>query len=650
MRLCLFCVQKSMPSSSTTLTDESRDGVASNNSPHGWSERLAGGKRIKWLLGKWRTPRLRARVGGLRQHEIELAALGESVERKFVAIGNSLQSQATLSTRLAEQGVRLLALASKGSGQETTAVGGAVELVQRMLQFTDETQQQTMALVEKMERYHEQIGRLLYEEQRVERIVAPLRVIQTLFRIEAAVLPVDVQTAFFALSGEIPKFEKKVRDAFTQHSDVLTVTRGRIKLTATSLRERASQQAAATAATRARVGETLANLDRELAQSRVRDSLLETIVREIDHEAGAVVVSLQYQDITRQKMEHVRTGLEEILARSQSSGLFGGATDLSYLHQACRLEALQSKAIHEELDGVVATLISGVRGMLDRLARIDRECWPRASFGQTTKAVEERVQILREAMEEAGALLPTVAAGADETIALLESFGNVAASVATTAGEMAEDMRMIALNAQVQAAQAGDAGAGLLILAERTYFISEEIKLVTRSIGSEFTEAARQLQVSMGEGAQLQGRIQATYGPLVAARARVDQGLDAYRGGTVEALHQLGELLERIEQEAANILPELENDQALGRPLIRLYDELAAIANTVESFASSSHGSLAQPEVLGAAQRRYTMDSERAVHASALASAGVAAAGVELFAEDAPSSAPSSPDSNVELF
>jgi hypothetical protein len=374
------------------------------------------------------------------------------------------------------------------------------------------------------------------------------------------------------------------------------------------------------------------------------------MVREIDREAGAVVVSLQYQDITRQKMEHVRTGLEEILARSQSSGLFGGATDLSYLHQACRLEALQSKAIHEELDGAVTTLLSGVRGMLDRLGRIDRECWPRAEFRQAKEAIEERVRVLREAMGEVGAMLPTVAAGAAEAITLLSSFGDVAASVATTASEMAEDMRMIALNAQVQAAQAGEAGAGLLILAERTYLISEEIKLVTRSIGSEFTEAARQLENAVGEGAQLQARIDATHQPLLATRNRVEQGLLGYRSSTVEVLQQLRALLEKIEQEAAEILPELENDQALGRPLMRLHDELAAIANTVESFAGFAPGGHAQPEHFDAAQRRYTMDSERAVHASALAGAGVVAGGVELFTDDAPSSAPSSPDSNVELF
>lgn len=593
----------------------------------------------KWgaLLRGWRRRRIAGCIDALEGHAQALAELAEDVEQRFVAIGASLQNQAEQGATLAAQGARLIAAFAPDAETGIPATEEAAMLVRRMLDASEEDNRRTAALLESMEGYNAQIGRLLEEERRVERIVAPLRVIQTLFRIEAAVLPPGVQAAFIALSGEIPKFEAKVRVAFAQHAEVLSKTQQKLSEMAVRLREDASEQAGAVKTTRLRASETLAALERSFAECRERDQRVAAVVREIDHCAGGMVVSLQYQDITRQKMEHVAASLREIRARRDSR-------DLAYLHHASRLEASQAEAIAGDLDGAMTGLQSGGATLRELIARFDRECWHRGELTRAGEAADERVRRLRATLREASELLPRTAAGVAGASKLLNSLGDVAATVASTASDMAEDMRMIALNAQVQAAQTGEAGAGLLILAERTYLISEEIKVVTRNIGEEFAKAGSQLERAIGQGAQLAAVERRQQEEIGAATTRVEARLQAFRDESVGALSEIAAALARLDRETSAVEQQLTGRSRMGEPLENLSRELASLADEVAPFVpreSLASGAAAQFE---AQARRYTMDAERRVHAATVAGVPAAASNPPAV-ETAPTEA-----ANVELF
>lgn len=593
----------------------------------GWWETLARGRREHAL---------RARIAGLAAHEDALAGLAAVVEEKFVALGGALQEQAALSGRLVEGGRALLQLS--GAGEEADdAPRDAMRLIQRTLALAHESAGATAVLLDRMERYRDQIGRLLEEERSVERILAPLRIIQTLFRIESASLPVDVQTAFAALSGEIPRFEAHVRDAFAQQADVLSATRRDIETTTARLREREIERGTAIADRRQRIGETLAALEREVADIRTRESRLGGLIQEIDRCAGAVVVSLQYQDITRQKMEHVRQALRDMTSRLEPVGGGKTAIDSNFVHHACRLEAGQAEAIGEELRCAVTAIAGGARDILAGLKRIETDCWPRAELASAAETAAARVQVLQTTLREAGALLAESWDGAREAIALVQSFGGVATSVATTAREMAEGMRMIALNAQVQAAQAGEQGAGLLILAERTYLISEEIKLVTRNIGAEFTEAARQLGEVVAQGEALMSSATRQRAEASSSSAEIEAKLARHRDTSARMFTEIATLLAEIEQRSTAMAREVEFDAGFSTPLDRLRDQLLDIARGVEASPQFRGGAAASLDGLKA---RYTMESERRVHAAAVDGAPVAPAAVET----------GSNADNVELF
>jgi hypothetical protein len=606
-----------------------------------WIQNRAGTRGFRRGRGRG----LRHRIEELDTQDRALADLAAAVQEKFLALGGSLQEQAALSGRLVQQGRTLLELAA-GTGPGGDPVRSALELIGRTLDFTDESSRQIEALLVRLDQYHEQTGRLLQEEQRVERILAPLRIIQTLFRIESAVLSADVQTAFATLSGEIPKYDTRVREVFARHAEVLTAARSSIEKTTIRLRRGAALHAQEIATTRQRIRAALAGLARELDEGRARDAHLSGILGEIDREAGDVVVSLQYQDITRQKMDHVQASLREMIDRARPDAPRSSA-NLAYLHQSCRLEALQAAAIAEELNTARSGIATGVRGILGRLQQIENECWPRSELAQAATAVNARVEILQAAIRDAGTLVPQALGRAGEAVALLQSFRSVAASVAATAGEMAEGMRLIALNAQVQSAQAGESGAGLLILSERTYQISREIKLVAGEIGAEFSEAARQLDETVTQGETLQREALGEQQKLTEALQAVEPRLQAYRRTTTATLGELANLLPAVGRQASDMLHAVDSDDAWGEPLERLRQHLTGISSCVETFAGFRRLAPEATDDLAHLQHRYTMESEREIYEAART--GSPAATGETKVSGRPTATAPAAD-NVELF
>lgn len=606
-------------------------------------------------LGRGATPRVEPMIAELQLQEDALAKAWTEVESNFIALGAELQEQVAQSRALLDNGQRLVSLAAP----EHNPMQAAAALVQETLQFIDECRGQIDALVTRLQRYHEQTGRLLQEEQKVERIVAPLRIIQTLFRIESSGLPSEAQAAFGTVASEIPRFEQAVRQAFEQHAEALTMTRQAIDATTAQLRACRERQESEAQAKRERIAASLRELDEELQRNRQRDAQLAEILGEVDRDTGEIVVNLQYQDISRQKMEHVRDALRDLQDRLREPG--AQRSQLEYAGAICDLQALQTAAIDEELRGAVGHIAEGLQRMMGRLQQIERECWSQSEVSVVASTIDRRVEHLRHALADVRTLLPLAMASAEEVVKVVRSFGEVAADVATAARDMAESMRLIALNAQVLAAQAGEHGAGLLILAERTYGISQEIRAITDVIGTEFAAAAEQRATVVAESEAL-SRLTEQHRRGFDERARpIEQRLGDHSRDVIALLTQVGELLAATHERVQGMTGRLAFEEGCSERLDTLRGQLAAMAGACKS---SSCGAAASAEIareLEEQQRRYTTDAERAMHALAMERTGATAtarppadrppsAAPPPARAEAPAAMPAALGDNVELF
>jgi len=536
----------------------------------------------------------------IAEQERALARLAAEVEANFVAMGAALQEQATHGSGLAHQGERLISLASGG---DHDATGDAISLAHNMLVSLEACTQQTEELLTRLDAYRERTGALLKEEAQVERILAPLRVIQTFFRIESVRLPAEMQAGFHALSGEIPKFEQQVRETFGRHAGALDATRRKIEAATARLRAQADGQKSLVAADRERLGHTLTVLAGDAAGARERHARLVELMHEIARDAQSLVVSLQYQDITRQKMEHVRAALQDLRA---------GDVHAPAWRQTARLEASQCRAVRGELDRALQTIAEGSLHLRGRLDRIQTECWSRRLSGEAGAALTGRISALQRVLQEIQELIEPAAQSAVDAVRVIDSFGSVAADVAATAREMAESMRLIALNAQVLAAQAGRDGAGLLVLAERTYAISEEIRRITENIGHEFIETSAQFAAVRELRDTLDRHVTACRDVFLSRGAEMSRRLDQNRDETLAVFGALTTELEELDRQNAAMARATDIRDAFGRSLEGVEAALLTLAGPEPRHAPTAAMALTH------LSQRYTMVSERAVHAAAV--------------------------------
>jgi len=560
---------------------------------------------------------LRTLVPVLAEHRQAILELTEDTEAVFRAMGVSLEVQASDGVNLVEQGRHLVKLAT-GDDAEHAGIADAITLVRQALQFTEECVEQTHELVVRLEHYQARIGHLLKEEQQVDRILAPLRIVQTLFRIESIALCPEMQAGFHALSCEIPKFEAEVRQTFGRHAEQLGRTRRSIEGAATQLRERATVQRETIKSEQARAAQILADLERELNRSRERNVRLNEFIGGIDTEIRGMVVNLQYQDITRQKLEHVVESLGEIRTDFESS-VWRDRTKLGAVRDSCHLESLQTDAVRQELGKALSGIATGAHAIIERLAKIENDCWPRAELKAVCAATNDRVNELQTLLGNVRELLPLALASAEEAMHMIDSFCDVAANVATTARDMAGNMRLIALNAQILAAQAGDQGAGLLILAERTYAISEGIRLATERIGVEFTESGDLLTSVIAQCITLKDRVLERRREFDGRGLIVEKQIKTYREQTTQTLLNIGVLLERISEQSGQTLNAVEAKEEYCSVLTQLYVHLTAIVAACDRTPVARKVSRKTAAQFDRLERRYTMDSERVIHAATLA-------------------------------
>ena len=600
----------------------------------GFGARLAAATRRRG-----RAPAVRELAAQLAGQETALEQLAAEIERYFVAIGRTLPAQAELTRTLAAQGARLVAI---GGGGETATdpAAAAVAFAHQVLASIDGCSRERHQLLDRLAAYQARTGRLLAEEAQVERILAPLRVIQTFFRIESARLPAEMQSGFHALSGEIPKFEQQVRETFGRHAEALSATCQRIEIARQRMQVQEQQQQQTAQSGRTRLTHALEASAAELAGFRRRHARLAGLVDEIDRETRSLVVGLQYQDITRQKMEHIREALADLRARPTDRA--HRRAEAGNIGETCALEAAQCRAVGHDLDQALDAIGRGSGTIRERLGRIEAECWSRAGFPAAIEAAGARVAALEAVLIEIQSLAPTVLASADDALQVVSSFGTVAADVATTARDMAESMRLIALNAQVLAAQAGDEGAGLLVLAERTYGISEEIRRVTEAISREFADASAALATVLAQRDRMEQHARACRQAFEVDGQAVRERLVRTREDTAATLGAIARGLDELDRQsramtgAASVRAEWVN--RLGA----VERQLSELAASCPSAVSPSH----RPAAIAHLERRYTMAAERRVHASACPYATPAP-----LPPAAPAPvAPSGLGDNVELF
>src|SRR5690606_26276634 len=328
---------------------------------------------------------------------------------------------------------------------------------------------------------------VLQAEIRLAKTFVPLQIIERLFRIEAAALPSEMQTVFEALTQEIAALHREMRSTLTQQFESLAATQRLIEAAMVQLAKRAEAQKARVAETRLGVDRSLALLDERIEGNRRRSARLAAEARLMAEAASDVMVGLQYQDVMRQRSDHIREALAELVERAEACSSRNSPIDAARVRRVCQIEARQIEAIDIDLGAAAKRISAGIEALSRRLEGIDRDRLSLADLRAAIASAAATVDTLVSSPRKCEALVSRPLAGARETYDSVEAFGGIAMNVTAALQRLTVDIKLIALNAQIQAAQMGE-GTGLEVLSEQTCELSEQTGRFTSEIGKDLEQ------------------------------------------------------------------------------------------------------------------------------------------------------------------
>ncbi|ABB32655.1 methyl-accepting chemotaxis sensory transducer [Geobacter metallireducens RCH3] len=363
-----------------------------------------------------------------------------------------------------------------------------------------------------------------------------------------------------------------------------------------------------------------------------------------------VVTSLQFHDITRQQIEHVKEALDDLIPNltDQAGDPVKNACEVA---DVCELQEAQLRHAREELSSAVARIVENLRAIACRQTRLSDET--RHMAGTADRAgssffadMENGMGRVTEVLSDNAAANRNLASAMETVMASVQDI----AGFVTTIEEIGSEIELIALNSQVKAANTGDGGAALGVLAEaiqhlsveartRTGAVSDTLRNVTEVTGGLSHEVdtdvrliAEEVDGFIGEIRNLVGSVRGVNERLIDLLGRIDAAVQA---------------LSRDIDQATGVMTVHETSTAL---IDEVLAEITGVVGAVRPFAPATAAHAKELRLRELADR-YTMHSERRVHDAMIAGNGARVEPTpDLFAAAAGGAADDGLGDNVELF
>ena len=576
-------------------------------------------KMAAWLHllsgSRGRTRELQLLFQQLRSGETELSQAASTLEKQFLATGTALAELNGFSNDFVNQNEKLVSLAV-GKESDGLVFNSAIQMIEQPTQFLFGCQEQTGQMLEHLRGYNTQIEQLLRVEADLQHTMAPLKFVQTLFKVESAPMGTEVQVMFIALTQEIEKLHAQVTENFELKFKQLEQTRQIISQVIAKLAPQAQALKDSSTAHKARIDASLAKLQTELQANQERDAQLNRLSREIANEVGQIVFALQFQDIFSQKLQHVTTALPQIEAKFSSFLALPNAKksrkELQYLCQSCRLQADQLQAAHDELVRSEATVKSSILNVLNHLGQVDSNCLSLKDFKLLTTSFDGMVQVLVESIDDSRKLVDTTVVNATDSHGTLLPLGQLASGLTAVIRTLSARIHLIGLNAQVQAARVNQ-GSGLNVLSAFTSEISKETTRISEKVAVQLDQLATGLADKVQAFEELRGQGLEQQSILNTQGLEEEKKLHAFRDSVLATLHASADSLAHIEECAKQTLEMIQFQEVCEPAIAALQTPLRAIADAAEKWLIAEGCEVTDASLVESFKRDYTMDSEREI-------------------------------------
>jgi len=423
--------------------------------------------------------------GKLNLFDLQIHEIIEFSEREFIVIGEKLQnfhSEAKEITLLSSS------LTNSMSGE---VIGKSIAELQDMLLRINNYLAGIKDKFESGKNKLEIVCRILNEISEkttyFQYIVKHLRILGISTKIESARLGADEQ-GFNTLADNVDNLSEKITDkSHSIREKVISLIKSASQVRHTILNlSGLEHENSNTIITNSK--KSLDSLISQYKLSSSQVSKLSTHSEKISKDIGQIVISIQYHDITKQQLEHVRDAFKELNSNSKKTSKKSGRGNasneyLKVVHNACRLQNAQ--LIHSKDD-----LCQATEKMLSSLSNIGNNV--SGIYSELSGLFEEgnlkQNSVLNEIERNLISVSETLTKNSEVEGRLVLSIGTVAktinelSSYVDEIGSIGTEIELIALNGSIKAARTGEDGAPMGIIAESIQKLSKEAKEQTANI------------------------------------------------------------------------------------------------------------------------------------------------------------------------
>ncbi|NDV13208.1 methyl-accepting chemotaxis protein [Crenobacter caeni] len=292
------------------------------------------------------------------------------------------------------------------------------------------------------------------------------------------------------------------------------------------------------------------------------------------------------------RMAHAFNGLLDSLAVTFRD-LGGEVAGFRKLAAEVSASATQVAAVSEQSSQASVAMAATVEQMMVAVQQITDNA-QQANL-QTRKAREgagNGEAVVRQTVGQIGEVAGSVEAGAAE-VELLNEQAQKISSVVQVIRDIADQTNLLALNAAIEAARAGEQGRGFAVVADEVRKLAERTSLSTGEISGLLGEVSSGTQQAVAS-------MQKTVGQVTQSVARAREAQDAIgevHGNAEQILEQVeGISLALSEQSAANqaIAQKVETVAQAAEENSRVVRQVAGAAGEVSSAAERMHAALAR--------------------------------------------------------
>jgi len=550
--------------------------------------------------------------GSLESLLQDLASIDHVTEQSFLELGGKISVFHSRAHEISQSAGEVLQLLHGGDGENT--LQQLQLLVERCSLLLSETRQTSFDICKLLSGVVEQISTLEAPVAGLKKVIKTLHSLRVSTRIEASK---GYATGAGVLARSLDELGVLIHEKIAEIFDRTEVL---VPLINRSLAMEEAAQASTIKKVIREVDSARLILAGFMASQIKTGQWLDQLKErsdEVKRNFGELVAALQFQDITRQRLEHVRKALESL---GRHLEIFERRTDYSKDEEASALFGCICQLQHDQLDlagqeflEATDSLTENLRGMgmsvelmagdTKTLFKATDACSANrfSSVLGVIKSIADCLQETQNIHQDAGSILTEVSQGVQQVAGLVEQVEFVS-----------EEMQLLAMNAAISAAHARKQGAGLDVIAQNIQLVSEEATQHALKLAEEcsrITDKSRQLQ-------EVERTTQAGVGGI----ETLLQDAQGHMMTLDDSTQRLQAIAGQVDREAARLCDDVAGvvlrvnlKTPFQAKLVPALERLAALGLwSGDRMAFSASGNLEQ--LFDELELGYTMASERHIH------------------------------------